>query len=152
MSLNNQNDGSTFYPAGAVIYNQGDQSQSLYIVKRGEVRLMRFINNHLHVFQICKPGEVLNDISVLTRKPLDHVAITKIETEIVAIPAKDIKNVIDKCPKWIPDIFATLCERLLDSQEIIHEHNLSSGALDKNFILSKEEERKYLDSLEDFKN
>jgi CRP-like cAMP-binding protein len=142
---------STHRRAGEILYPSGIQSKYLYILKIGEVRLMKLVNNHLHVFHVCKSGEIINDVSVLTKKATDHVAVVSNDSEIVAIEVKDVRGVLEKCPKWVPDIFSTLCERLIDSQEIIDEHNLNSGTLDKNFILSKDAEAKILEAIKNYK-
>lgn len=148
--MSENNDQPTTYPAGSVIYINGHQSKKLFILKSGKVRLMKINKDKLHVFQICKPGEILNEISVLTKTPLDHVAVAHNDSVIVTVEVKDINGVIEKCPKWVPEIFKTLCTRLQDSQDIIHEHNLSSGPLDENFILNKQEEQKLLEAIKNF--
>lgn len=138
-----------FFKAGRVIYPSGKAFQSLYLVKKGEVLLMKFANQHLHVFQICGEGEVLNEVDILLKTIPEHCAIAKTDVEIVPISVNDIENVISKTPKWIPGLFQTLCKRLMDSQEIIHEHNLNNGELGPGFILSKEDEKKYIQALAD---
>ncbi len=146
-----ENQASVIYYSNSIIYRDGTPSKYLYIVKRGEVRLMKLQRGHLFVFQICKAGDFLNDISVLSKKAVDHIAVAKTDVEIVKIEAKDVRDVLDKSPKWIPDIFNTLCERLIDSQEIIHEHNLEAGPIDQNYILSKNEELHLLKLIEEKK-
>lgn len=144
---------ASYFVGGSVIYTQGKSSKQLFIVKRGEVRLIKTVApNKLQVVQVCTTGDILNDISVLTNKPTDHNAIAKSDVEIVSVDAKDVRNVIDKCPSWIPDIFSTLCERLVDSQEIINEHNLQSSNLDQSLRLSKEEEKILLARIAEFNN
>lgn len=151
LSIDKPGDAPSFFQAGSVIYKNGSSPKFLYIIKRGEVRLMKVVNNHLHIYQICVAGDIINDISVLTKKSVDHSAVASSDVEVVAIEAKDVRSVIENCPKWIPDIFDTLCERLLDSQEIIHSHNLQSGPIDQKYILSKEEEKILMKRIEDFK-
>lgn len=148
--MGTNNEQPTTFPAGSVIYINGQQSKQLFILKSGKVRLMKLNKDKLHVFQVCKQGEILNEISVLTKKPLDHIAVAQNDSVIVAVEVKDVNGVIEKCPKWVPEIFKTLCDRLQDSQEIIHEHNLSSGPLDDNFILTKQEEQKLVEAIKTF--
>lgn len=148
MTTNNEQ--PTSYPAGTVIYINGQQSKKLFILKSGKVRLMKMNKDKLHVFQTCKSGDILNEISVLTKTPLDHIAVAQNDCAIVTVEVKDINGVIEKCPKWVPEIFKTLCNRLQDSQDIIHEHNLSSGPIDENFILTKQEEQKLLEAIKTY--
>lgn len=145
--MNEINDLPKLVNAGEIIYLDNKLTSKLYLIKKGEVRLIKIINNHLHVIQVCTVGDIINDVSVLLNKPTDHVAVAYNWVEIVEVDAKDIRSVISKCPKWVPEIFRTLCDRLMDSQEIIHEHNMRSGAFDSKYILSKSEEKDLLEKI-----
>jgi CRP-like cAMP-binding protein len=151
MSTSNVNpDQPVSFKAGSVIFAQGKASKYLYLVKRGEVRLMKFSGQHLNAFALCKPGDILNEISVLTNQPQQYTAIAKTDVEVVLVEQKDILNAIKSSPTWIPDIFKTLCERLEATQELIEAHNLMSGEKDASLIISKEDEKKYLEALAAF--
>jgi CRP-like cAMP-binding protein len=140
-SNSNSSPQATLVTTGSVVYTEGKPTKFLYIIKKGEVRLMKLVNNHLHVLHICSAGEIIGDISVLTNKNVDHTAVALHDVELMLIDANDIRSVINKCPKWVNEIFKTLCERLVDSQEIIDSHNLLMCSLEKNYIITKEEDK-----------
>lgn len=139
------------FKAGTVIFLQNEISKYLYIVKKGEVHLFNVHGQHINVTKVCHEKDILNEVSVLTNKPNDHVAIAKTDVEIVLFEAKDIMAIIKNGPEWIPQIFATLCERLSATQEIISEHNLMAGEKDKELMLSKDEEKKYMSAIAEYK-
>jgi CRP-like cAMP-binding protein len=89
---------------------------------------------------ICKEKDVLNEVSVLSNKPTEFAAVAKTDVELVLVEQKDILAVVNSGPSWISNIFKTLCERLIATNEIIVEHNLKSGSQDPETILSNEEE------------
>ena len=137
------------FKAGTVVFAQGKMSKYLYLVKKGEVLLLKSKGNGLDVIQICSTKEILNEVAVLTNKGNAVSAIAKTDVELVLIDQKEIISAINNSPKWIPDIFQTLCERLKLTQEMIIEHNLDQEK-DPRFILSKEDEGKYLTALNNF--
>lgn len=139
------------FKAGSVIFAEGEASKYLYLLKKGQVRLLKKNGQHLAVLKMCKEKEILNEISVLTNKPTEFSAIAKTDIELVLVDQKDILSVIKGGPSWIPEIFATLCERLLATYEIIEEHHLMAGDLNADLILSKDDEKKYLSALSDYK-
>lgn len=139
------------FKAGTVIFQQGEASKYLYIVKKGEIRLLKINGPHLSVFKICKEKEILNEVSVLTNRPTAFAAIAKTDVELVLVEQKDILSVIKSGPEWIPEMFETLCERLQSTQEIIDEHNLMAGEKDANTLLTKDEEKKYANALAEYK-
>ncbi len=138
------------YKAGAVIFAQGKSSKHLYLVKSGKVRLIKFSGQRLNAFELCEAGSILNEVSVLMNEPNQFAAIAKTDAELLLVEQKDISSVIKGSPSWIPDIFKTLCERLKATQEMIEEHNLLAGEKDPSLIISKEDEKKYIEALAAF--
>lgn len=145
-------DAPIFFKAGSVIFGQGQGSKYLYIIKKGQVRLIKVNGQKLSVIKLCKEKEILNEVSVITSKPTEFAAIAKSDVELVLVEQKDIQSVIKSGPTWIPEIFETLCERLKSTQDIIDEHQLISGEKNPEVILSKEEEKKCLLALLDSAN
>lgn len=149
LSATKGTDAPILFKAGTVIFAQGKSSKYLYLVKKGEVRLIKMKGHNLNVIQVCGEKDILNEVAVLTNKPNDLTAIAKTDVELVLVDQKEILSVINNSPKWIPDIFETLCERLKHTQDMINEHNLDQDK-DVRLLLSKEDEAKYLNALADF--
>lgn len=139
------------FKAGTVIFPQGIPSKYLFIVKKGEIRLLKVNGQKLSVFKICKEKEILNEVSVLTKKPTEFAAIAKTDVELVLVEQKDIVSVINKGPVWISEMFETLCERLKSTQDIIEEHHLMAGEKNVDTSLTKDEEKKYSHALSEYK-
>ncbi len=142
-------DESVAFKAGSVIFVQGKPSKHLYLVKKGEVRLVRFKGQSLTAIQICSEKEILNEVAILTNQPNELSAIAKTDVELVLVDHKDILAAIKNSPVWIPDIFETLCERLKQTQAMIEEHNLMTEK-DPRLVISKEDEKQYLQALTEF--
>lgn len=140
------------FPEGAVLFAQGEPSRFLYIVKKGKVVLLKHNSSHLNIVKVCGEKEILNELSVLTKQPNEFAAIAKTEIEVVLIEQKDILSIINNSPDWVPEIFKTLCQRLKSTEAIIQEHNLLSGSeKSADLILTKTDEKNYLNSLAAYK-
>lgn len=140
------------FPQGTVLFAQGDPSRFLYIVKKGKVVLLKHNSTHLNIVKICGEKDILNELSVLTKQPNEFAAIAKTEVELVLIDQRDILSIINNSPDWVPDIFETLCQRLKSTEAIIQEHNLLAGSeKSADLILTKSDEKIYLDSLAAYK-
>ena len=139
-------DAPVMFKAGTVIFGQGKTSKYLYLVKKGEVILLKTQGQKMSVIDYCEERDILNEVAILTQKPNDLTAIAKTDVELVLIDQKDVLNAINASPSWIPDIFATLCERLQNTQEMIEEHNLAAEK-DPRLLLNKEDEMKYLKAI-----
>lgn len=135
------------HKAGTVIFGQGQNPKYLYIVKKGQVHLLRINGQKLTVIDLCREKDILNKVNVITGKPTEYAAIAKTDVELVIVDNKDIQTIIQSGPEWVPQIFETLCERLKSTQDFIEEHQLLSGEKNPDIILSKEDERRYFQAL-----
>jgi CRP/FNR family cyclic AMP-dependent transcriptional regulator len=147
LPLGKGTDAPISFKAGTVLFHEGEQSKFLYLVKKGEVRLLKASGQKLNVINICKEKNILNEVSVLTNKPVEYAAIAKTDVELVLVEQKDINTVIKNGPEWVSEMFETLCERLSHTLEMIQEHNLMAGEKNASFVLTKDEEKKYLELL-----
>lgn len=137
---------------GTVLFSQGENSRYLYLVKKGKVILLKNSGHHLNIIKVCGEKEILNEVSVISNKPSEFAAIAKTEVELVLVEQKDILSVIKNSPSWVPEIFETLCERLKSTEDIINEHNLNAaGEKSADLIMTKEEEKKYINALAEHK-
>ena len=140
------------FKAGTVIFAEGEISKYLFIVKKGQLRLLKSQGEHLLVQKVCEEKEILNEVSVLTNKPLEFSAIAKTDVELILIEQKDILAVMKNSPYWVPEIFQTLCRRLHSTLEIIEEHNLLVGEKKTDMFLKQDEEMKLLNALSEYQS
>lgn len=144
-------DSVTYFKKGTVIFAEGMPSKNLYIIKSGEVRLLKNKNNKLYTLAICRDKEILNEIAILTNTNNSYSAITEKDTEIVMVSEKDINASITSGPLWIEELLGTLCERLISVKEVVEEHQLQDTMSDKELIMSREQENEYLNLIQVYK-
>lgn len=139
------------FKAGTVLFAAGEMSKYLFILKKGEVHILKTNGKHLNVVKVCKEKEILNEVDILTQKPSVFSAIAKTDIELVLVDQKDILSVIKGSPSWVPEILATLCGRLSSTLEIINEHNLMAGEKNSEIVIDKDEEQRYQNALQEYK-
>lgn len=148
-SVSKDTDAPIFLKAGTVIFAQGKSTKYLYLIKKGEVRMLKYKGHGLDVIQIYSEKEILNEVAILTNEVSEFTAIAKTDVELVRIDQNEIITIINSSPKWIPNVFEMLCERLKQTQEIINKHSLDLEK-DPRLLLNKEDEEKYLMALDNF--
>ncbi len=139
------------FKAGTVLFAEGEMSKYLFMIKTGEVRILKTNGKHLNVVKVCKEKEILNEVDILTQQPSAFSAIAKTDIELVLVDQKDILSVIKASPSWVPEILNTLCSRLASTLDIINEHNLMAGEKNSEIVLNKDEEQKYQNALQEYK-
>lgn len=125
---------------GAVIFTEGEPSTYLYIIKSGEVRIVKKDKDRLTPITILKERDFLGELSMFSNNPRNATAIATSDTELIMVKKSDIKKVLNKCPDWVSDIMQTISSRLRDSDELLREHKIIDDKYESQNVLSPEEE------------
>lgn len=88
---------TTNYPAGAIIFMEGQPARGVYVVRQGCVKLLTTNSEgRTLILKIAKPGEALGLNSVITGKPYDVTAEILQPTELAFISRTDFLNFITR--------------------------------------------------------
>ena len=88
---------TTNFPAGAIIFMEGQPARGVYVVRSGRVKLLTTNSEgRTLILKIAKPGDALGLNSVITGRPYDVTAEILQPTELAFIPRADFLNFITK--------------------------------------------------------
>jgi CRP/FNR family transcriptional regulator, cyclic AMP receptor protein len=83
------------FPAGAIIFMEGQPARGVYILRQGRVKLLTTNSDgRTLILKIAKPGEVLGLNSVITGSPYDLTAEILQPAELAFIPRADFLKCI----------------------------------------------------------
>jgi CRP/FNR family transcriptional regulator, anaerobic regulatory protein len=138
---------------GEVLFVEGELNTDLFILKQGEIRIIKEKQGRLMVIRIIKKGDFVGEVSLFTGKKLQGatgVAITP--CEIIKIPKSDIMAVLDSRPSWVFEVMKDLTEKLALTGQIMKEQSIHKDEVTRNIeILTPMMEGKYLNSIEDYR-
>jgi len=138
---------------GEVLFVEGELNSDLFILKLGEVRIIKEKQGRLMVIRIIKKGDFVGEVSLFTGKKLQGatgVAITP--CEIIKIPKSDIMAVLDSRPPWVFEVMKDLTEKLALTGQVMKEQSIHKDEVTRNIeILTPMMEGKYLNSIEDYR-
>ncbi len=63
------------FPAGAVVFEEGDPGSRMYVVQSGQVRIEKRIGNHAIVIATLGPGEFFGEMALLEGRPRSASAV-----------------------------------------------------------------------------
>ena len=117
----------TTLAAGAVLFAQGDESDGLYVVVSGIVRIYLTAEDgrEATVF-LSEEGEVIGEMALLDGLPRSAGAAALTDARLVVIPRGPFLEMLDTTPRLARQIILTLCERLRSTnaqfdQAIFHD-------------------------------
>ena len=93
---------------GEMVFNEGDQSKSLYFVKRGVVRIFKKKGVGAIEIQSIRAGQVLGELAFFDNQPRSASAEALTSVELVEISKAALDDAISKVPDW----FSALIKRV----------------------------------------
>lgn len=104
-----------------ILFKEGDVASSLFILKKGQLRLYKEKGNGFVDLAVLRAGEVLGEMSYFdsesTRRNCSAVAMT--ELEFIEVSFDKFSKVIENLNPWFKTIIKTLVERLSKANQRI---------------------------------
>lgn len=104
---------SLSYKKGEIIYRPGDESDSLYIVKSGKVKIYRLSESGKEqLLHILNPGDFTGELALFRQSVHESFAEAMENTNICMITRPDLQKFLEKYPSISIKMLAILSERL----------------------------------------
>ena len=114
-----------WFPAGHQLIRQGGRSGTLFVLKTGELEVLR---DGTFVSSVNRPGAIFGEMSVLLEQP--HSATVRAVTDVEVYVIADALRVLETHPAWTLQIARLLAQRLnsttallMESQREAHDRN-----------------------------
>jgi signal transduction histidine kinase len=112
-----------FFPAGHVIFREGDRGDALYIIETGRVEVSAtFGSRERCVFSEFGPGEYFGEMSVVDSQPRSATAVAEIPTVVWVIPRARLWRTFANSPKLLVTMVQEFSLRMREFNRLyIHE-------------------------------
>ena len=113
--------------ANAILFNQGDESDGLYVITSGIIRIyLTAADGREATVNLSEEGEVIGEMALLDGLPRSAGAAALTDTHLVFIPRTPFLELLETSSKLARQIILTLCERLRSTnaqidQAIFHD-------------------------------
>lgn len=102
-------------PKGITLFEEGDDSGSLFIVARGALTMCCVDGGHRYPLEIAGPGKVCGADDVIAERPRTRGCHSSSETTLLEIAAADFRR-LNADRSWLSFLFqAALCDTQLES-------------------------------------
>jgi len=102
----------TSFTAGEIILRQGDKGDSLYILKRGRVRILLANQSGLSEQVAClNPGDFFGEMSLLTGEARTATALALDEVDCYSLAKADMQALFANRPQLADEISMVLTQR-----------------------------------------
>jgi CRP/FNR family transcriptional regulator len=138
---------------GEVLFVEGEMITDLFILKQGEIRILKEKQGRLNVIRLLKKGEFVGEVSIFTGKKLQGATgVAVIPCEIIKIPKSDIMAVLDSRPPWVFEVMKDLTDKLQLTGQVMKEQAIHKDEQTRNIeIITPVMEGKYLNAIDDYR-
>lgn len=101
-----------FLVSGDILFNEGDMGQSAYIVKTGEMKATKKMNDHNIIIGKIQAGEFVGEMAHINHEPRFATVTAVKDCELIEIPFGTLDIVLFSKPAWSKALVLTLSKRL----------------------------------------
>jgi CRP/FNR family transcriptional regulator len=106
------------FPKGARVFHEGDRSDVCYIVRSGEVRVTReHSDGRVIALATAGPGELFGELAMLDGQARSASVETLDDTELLALPARDMRRLLTEHPEITVKLVVALARRVRETNE-----------------------------------
>jgi CRP-like cAMP-binding protein len=109
---------------GQYLFNEGDPSTCLYIVKSGSLSVEVSSLSHSFELSTIKINEVVGELAFFDRKPRSASVVALEESEVVQVDYDALEKIYANVPDYLKSIMAGISHRLRRSNERMRELEL----------------------------
>lgn len=106
---------------GEVLFEQGDAGNRAYVIREGEIDILKEAEGREVLLAVRKRGEVIGEMSLLHEAPRSATARAKGDAELVAIRFHDFENLLDTSPSATRAMLHTITSRFKSTEKMLRQ-------------------------------
>lgn len=100
------------FPAGTVLFEEGQPGHDMYIVVTGEVEIRRQVGDSERVLAVLPAGEFFGEMAILNARPRSATAVTRTAARLFVIDGTTFEAMLRARPEIALRIIKALATRL----------------------------------------
>jgi NNP family nitrate/nitrite transporter-like MFS transporter len=101
------------FPSGHLIFEEGSQGDSFYVILQGNVSIQKQKDNHqrIEVAQL-NAGEFFGEMALIDRQSRSASVVTQSNCEVFVLHRKDFFNMLSRSPHMVADVLLSFSVRM----------------------------------------
>jgi CRP/FNR family transcriptional regulator, cyclic AMP receptor protein len=106
------------FPSGVRVFHEGDHSDACYLVRKGDLRVTReHPDGRAITLATLGPGDIFGELAMLDGEARSASVETLTDSELLALPAADVRRLLADHPDISVKLIAALTQRLRETNE-----------------------------------
>lgn len=108
-------------PAGEVLFEEGSAGDVAYIIRSGEVEIVKMSQNREILLAKRGPGEVFGEIALVFDSPRTASVRARTDTQLVSIGREDLRMLLQISPTAAASLFDIVLTRWQNTQNLLRQ-------------------------------
>src|SRR5262245_28101970 len=100
------------FPAGTVLFEEGQPGDYMYVVQSGEVEIRRQVGETERVLAVLPAGEFFGEMAILNARPRSATAVVRTDARLLVIEGKTFEAMLRARPEIAMRMIKALATRL----------------------------------------
>ena len=105
------------FPAGTVLFEEGQPGDHMYVVTEGEIEIRRRVGDIDNLLAVLLPGDFFGEMAILNNRPRSATAITRVASRLVVIEGHMFEAMLRARPEIAMRMIKTLGLRLENANQ-----------------------------------
>ncbi|MCB1160179.1 MAG: cyclic nucleotide-binding domain-containing protein, partial [Leptospiraceae bacterium] len=106
-----------FFPAGSIIFKEGDESKKFYVLRKGKIELHRTAKDTKVVLGHIIPGQVFGEMALVEHQPRNETAECMEDCVIAIADTGNLEALIENNPTVSLKLIESLSKRILKAED-----------------------------------
>jgi CRP-like cAMP-binding protein len=107
------------FPAGAVVFREGENGKTMYVIQSGKVRITKELPTGSRVLAVLGPGEFFGEMAILNDKPRTATADIVEEARLLVLDAKTFEAMVTSNTEIAVRLIRKLARRLDSANALV---------------------------------
>ena len=107
------------YPAGAVLFREGEPGDAMYVIQTGSVEIRRTIGEQERVLAVLPAGEFLGEMALLHHRPRSATAVVREPSRLLVIESRTFEAMLRGRVEIAVRMIRTLAARLERANQLV---------------------------------
>ncbi len=105
--------------AGDVVFREGDDARTMFVIRRGKVRITKRVRGGEKTFAVLGPGEFFGEMAILNQQPRSATATATEETTLLEVDARRFETMLTKQAEIAVRMIQKMARRLEAADQTI---------------------------------
>ena len=106
-------------PAGEVLFEEGSDGDTAYIIESGEVDIIKTSDNREILLAKRGPGEVFGEMAMLLNQARSAKVRARADTKLIGITSHDLRNLLQMSPTAASSMLEMMVSRFQNTQNLL---------------------------------